>query len=251
MTIFGMDPATTTGWAFLEDDHLIERGTIQLIPSMELPQKLNYFRLELKHLLERLNPQFAFIEDVFLGISGAKTLAFLARLNGIAIVTCFETLQEKVKLYEPNYWKANSFSGLKGSAKKWQTQLAVIKHYNIPVTGNFKLIDKTISEKELEILHITKKINECKQFILDHKKAILRKKNPIMLDEKINIEKEIKIYESQLAKYKHIIKDKEQSYDKIFRKISIDLAAQTGITENVADACGIAYCGWKELNDTH
>lgn len=251
MIMFGLDPSTTTGWALLENDILIERGTIQLLSQMGLPQKLNYFRLELKSLLERLKPDWVFIEDVILCLSGVSVLSYLSRLNGVAISTSFEFLQDRVKLYTPNYWKANSFPGLKGSAKKWEIQLAVIKHYNIPVTGNFELIDKTIKEKSLEISEINKKIDECKILILERKKSLLRKKNPITLQEKDICEKELKVFSTQLSKYKHVIKDKEHSYDKVFRKISIDLASQTGITENVADACGIALCGWKELNDSN
>jgi hypothetical protein len=88
---------------------------------------------------------------VFLGISGAKTLAYLARLNGVAINTCFEILQERVRLYEPAYWKANSFAGLNGQSKKWEIQLAVVNHYNIPITGNFDSISDKIREFELLI----------------------------------------------------------------------------------------------------
>jgi len=82
MRYFGLDIATTSGWVFLEEDRLIEKGTIQLLSQMDLPQKLYYFRLELKNILERLKPEWIFVEDVFLGISGARTLSYLSRLNG-------------------------------------------------------------------------------------------------------------------------------------------------------------------------
>jgi len=32
-------------------------------------------------------------------------------------------------------------------------------------------------------------------------------------------------------------------------KMSNDIAAQTGMTENICDACGIAYCGYLEMQD--
>ena len=37
-----------------------------------------------------------------------------------------------------------------------------------------------------------------------------------------------------------------KEYDKKFSKITIDLTAQTGMSDNICDACGIAYCGYKE-----
>ena len=107
MRYLGLDIATTTGWSYFEDESLVERGSIHILSQMDLPQRLHYFHLELKRVLEKMNPEWIFIEDVFLGISGAKTLAYLSRLNGVAINTAFEVLQENVKLYEPGYWKAN------------------------------------------------------------------------------------------------------------------------------------------------
>ena len=246
MIYFGLDPATTSGWSLLKDDKLLERGTIQLMAQMDLPQKLHYFHIELRSLLSRLKPDWVFLEDVFLGISGVRTLAYLARINGVAIATAFEVLQERVKLYEPNYWKANSFEGLKGSAKKWKIQLSVIKHYNIPVTGNFEAINKTLSERDEELNSIKDEISNHRQCLVSSKSLLARKRNPLVGDGKNKVQDDIKVYCARLNQNKKSLKEKELEYDKIFKKISVDIASQTGITENIADSIAIAYCGYKE-----
>jgi Holliday junction resolvasome RuvABC endonuclease subunit len=245
----GLDPATQSGWSFFEDDRLLEKGSIIIPGAMELPQKLHYFHLELKNLFTRLQPERIFIEDVILGISGARTLAFLGRLSGVAINASFEIVQERVKVYDPTYWKSHSFEGLGGMAKKWQIQIAVIKHHNLPITGNFDVLDKVLTEKadlennlraEWDILR-----KKQQSIILQ----INRKRDPVSRDDKIVLTKELnKIIES-ISNAKKTLKEKEKEYDKKFSKISIDLAAQTGITDNIADSCGIARCGWLETKD--
>jgi Holliday junction resolvasome RuvABC endonuclease subunit len=251
MRYIAFDIATTSGWVYLDNDRIIERGTIQLLSQMDLPQKLHFFHLELKNILERLRPERAFIEDVFLGISGAKTLAYLARLNGVAISTAFEVLQEKVKLYEPTYWKSHSFDGLGGSAKKWQIQLAVIKHYNLPITGNFSNIDTLLIEQNNSLKIIKDEWNVTRDKINKLKSQLIKKRNPVTLEEKIYIEKELKENIKMTLNSKRLLKEKEKEFDKKFSKITIDITAQTGMTENICDACGIAYCGFKEtINGT-
>jgi Holliday junction resolvasome RuvABC endonuclease subunit len=249
MRYIGLDIATTSGWAFFDDDVLIERGTIQLIPGMELPQKLHYFHLELKNLLNRLKPEYCFIEDVILGISGAKTLAYLARMNGVAINTSFEILQERVKLYTPTYWKANSFDGLGGMAKKWQVQLAVIKHYNIPITGNFESIDSIILSHCDNILNMKADSADIRVQINKLKASLVRKRNPLTIRDVEDANELMKVLNAKCLLLKSDIKSTQKAFDKTMLKISNDITAQTGFTDNIADACGIAYCGYKEVSN--
>jgi len=246
MKYLGLDPATTSGWSFFEDDHLLEKGSIIIPGAMELPQKLHFFHLELKNLFTRLQPEYIFIEDVILGISGARTLAFLARLNGVAINTAFEIVQERVKVYDPTFWKSHSFEGLSGMAKKWQIQISVIKHYNLPVIGNFTVLDKVLAEKidlENNLRSEWEILRKREQTI---KSQIVRKRDPIGQDEKIYLDKELKSTVASIQNIKRILKEKEKEYDKKFTKLSMDLTAQTGMSDNICDSCGIAYCGYKE-----
>lgn len=245
-TYLGLDIATTTGWAFLEDDRLIEKGSIHLNSSMDMPQKLHFFHLELKNLLFRLRPERIFIEDVFLGISGAKTLAYLSRLNGVAINTAFEFVQERVKLYEPTYWKAHSFLGLNGAAKKWEIQLAVIAHYNIRVSGDFSAVSELISEKDEIEEKLRNEWDVLRKRMATIKSQLVRKRDPIGLDEKLYLELQLKETANTISNTKRLLNENEKLYDKKFTKISVDVTAQTGMSDNICDACGIAYCGYKE-----
>jgi len=246
MRYIGLDLASCSGWALLEDDVLLERGTIQLISQMDLPQKLHYFHLELRSLLTRLQPEWIFIEDVILGISGAKTLAYLARLNGVAIATSFEFLQERVKLYSPPYWKSHSFEGLGGMAKKWQIQLAAVEHYNLPITGDFSDISKVIISKDL-IKNQIKSESDTLRIEINKLKSKLNSKRTLLInDDRIDLNNEIKAKAIKINDNKKLLKDNEKKLDKTFAKISIDIAAQTGMTENICDACGVALCGYKE-----
>jgi Holliday junction resolvasome RuvABC endonuclease subunit len=245
-TYVGLDIATATGWAFFENDRLIEKGTINILSQMELPQKLHYFHLELTNLLGRLRPERVFIEDVILGISGARILAFLARLNGVAINTAFEVVQDRVKLYDPTYWKSHSFDGLGGMAKKWQIQIAVIQHYNLPVTGDFSSLEKIVEEKKKIEDDLRSEWDVMRKRLVQIKSQMNRKRDPVSQDEKIYLDQQLKDVSKAILNIKRVLKEKEKEYDKKFSKISIDLAAQTGMTENICDACGVAYCGWKE-----
>ena len=249
MKYLGLDPATTSGWSFFENDRLLEKGSIIIPGAMELPQKLHFFHLELKNLFSRLHPEYIFIEDVILGISGARTLAFLARLNGIAINAAFEIVQERVKVYDPTFWKSHSFDNLSGMAKKWQIQISVIKHYNLPVTGNFAVLDKVLAEKNDLENNLRSEWDILRKREQTIKSQIVRKRDPAGQDERIYLDKELKSTIASIANIKRILKEKEKEYDKKFTKLSMDLTAQTGMSDNICDSCGIAYCGYKEFTN--
>lgn len=246
MRYLGLDLASISGWAFFEDDRILEKGSIHIPSTMELPQRLHFFHLELKNLLTRLHPDMCFIEDVILGISGARTLAYLARINGVAINTAFEFLQERVKLYDPTYWKSHSFDGLSGMAKKWEIQLAVIKHYNLPITGNFSDVERVLSEKDSKEKELRDSWDLNRKRLNTLKSSLVRKKDPPGFDEKIYLNDQVKDTANNILHIKKSLKELDKTYDKKFVKISTDLTAQTGMSDNICDACGIAYCGYKE-----
>ena len=249
MKVLGLDIASTTGWSVIEDGSLIDYGSIIVDGRMDLPQRLHYFQLELTRVIQRFNPDYCYIEDVLLGLSGVKILSYLSRLNGVAIVTAYNSLQERVKLYQPTYWKSNSLPGLNGSAKKWEVQLAVVKYFRLPITGNFQMILDTIHNQENQIGSIKQSINDNRILINKHKSKIARKRNPPSEDDKQILLDEIKKLElsiSNLNKDKKII---EKSFDKIMNKVSVDISAQTGMTPDICDSCGIAICGILEHNN--
>lgn len=96
MKILGLDIATNTGWCVLEDGKLLDYGMLNIPIEMNLFQRISFFESNLTKLINSHNPDYVAIEDVLLGISGAKTLAYLGRLNGIAISCAFKKVQNKI-----------------------------------------------------------------------------------------------------------------------------------------------------------
>jgi crossover junction endodeoxyribonuclease RuvC len=247
MKILGLDIATETGWSYIEDDKLIDYGLIRVDNRMDLPQRLHYFHLALTRLFEKYRPDHCFIEDVILGISGAKTLAYLGRLNGVAINAAFGVLQDRIKLYTPTYWKANSFDGLGGMAKKWQIQLACIKHFNINIVGNFDSIDSMVHDYECTDNNTKICITDNRTKINKLKASLNRKRNPLTDDDKKQVTSDIKKLEIHVKTLKSQKKDREKKFNKNMERIALDISAQTGMTPDICDACGIAICGIKEM----
>jgi Holliday junction resolvasome RuvABC endonuclease subunit len=249
MLVLGLDIATETGWALLDSDDgsLVDYGLIRVDSRMALPQRLHYFHLEITRLCERTQPVICFIEDVILGISGAKTLAYLGRLNGVAINAVFGVLQERVELYKPTEWKANSFAGLGGMAKKWQIQLACIKHFNIPITGNFEHIDKVIYDNEYGVALLKESIQTTRGDINKLKSSLVRKRNPLPISDINPVKESISQKTKLISDTKARQKSNEKVFQKAMSKISLDISAQTGMTPDICDSCGVAVCGIKQL----
>ena len=247
MKILGLDIATQTGWSCIEDGNLVDYGIIQVDGRMELPQRLHYFHLELTRVLNRIQPDWCFIEDVILGISGAKTLAYLGRLNGVAINAAFTILQERVRLFTPTTWKANSVDGLGGMAKKWQIQLAIVRHFNIDITGDFDTIDQIVNDQKISDDGYKAKIQELRVSINKLKASTNRKRDPLTEEDIKSVNKTIKLLEQDVKEKKAEKKSSEKEFDKTMTKISIDISAQTGMTPDICDSCGVALCGIKSL----
>lgn len=238
--ILGLDIATKTGWSLLEvDDNnvvtLKEFGTIQIPSSFSTPQRLNYLNVELNRLVERLKPNYAAIEDIIMGLSGVKVLVYLARLNGVVIQTLFDKLKDNAKLYTPPEWKKNCFEGLSGSAEKCQIQIAVCKYFKLSTEDKLSYWSKTISDFDL-------KLNEARtknKLLTTEIKKLKSKKNSDveLLNQKTK----------ELEETKKFIKNFKKLNDKEMAKISDDICAHTGITNDVADSVGIAYCLSKKI----
>lgn len=248
MICIGLDIASIIGWSVLEDGALKDYGTIQVNSNLDLPQRLHFVHLELTRLFERQKPEWCFIEDVLLGLSGVKILCYLSRLNGVAINSAYSYVQEKVKLYTPSYWKANSFNGLIGSAKKWQIQLAAIEHYKLPIVGNFDTVYNTISNFEKEINDEKEIIISLKKELENNKRSLISKRNPPTED----LKKTLQLRNATINHNIITAKKKEKTINTKFQKIMLqtcsDITAQTGLTPDICDSIGVALCGWKELS---
>jgi Holliday junction resolvasome RuvABC endonuclease subunit len=85
--VLGLDIATTTGYACIDDDLIIlKTGLIKLDSESSVRVKLKDFRWHLLELIEELKPDRIVLEGVYLG-PNPKNTAFLNNLRGVAIET--------------------------------------------------------------------------------------------------------------------------------------------------------------------
>jgi len=242
MRIIGIDPASTSGWSLLEDGKLVEFGQIVCPRSFTLPQQLNLYHIEIQRLVERLKPDYCAIEDAILALSGVKTLVKLARINGVCIQSAFNVLKDRVTIYEPTFWKANSLDKLNGQSPKWKIQLEVARHFGLSVAGDFNKWD--IHEKEVkEKISKVRNGNHDRKGQIDKLKAALaRKRNPIVGNDRVDHENKIKILEREHKTSKQELKKLEKEASKELSSIGNDIYSQTGLSPDIADSICIAYC---------
>lgn len=251
--IIGLDVATKTGWSLLEvDDNnnisLKEFGTIQIPSSFTDPQKLNFLNIEIKRLVERLKPDYASVENAIMGMSGVKILIYLARLNGVAIQSLFETLKDNVQLYEPMVWRKNSFPSIAGGSKKWEVQLAVCKHFNLTTSDNYAKWDSFFTNLHNRLEETKDKFNKSSIELKKVKQCQMKKKKPEGYNEQY-IAEIISKMSKEVIELKLAIKNFKRTTDKEMMKVSDDICAQTGISNDIADSIGLAYCLAKKLTN--
>jgi len=240
MRVIGIDIATSTGWCLLEDNKLIKYGVLTIPSEMNLFQRIKYFENNLSKILDENKPDEVHIEDVILGISGAKTLAYLGRLNGVAISICYNKVGDKIKLYTPTTWKSHSFPGLTGMAKKAEIQIAIIRHYQLiseteladiikPLT-EFNQDDQTLKE---ELINLRKQ-NDTLVKVINRKKTTDQ--------EKETLKPQLLECTKRISDLKKTIKKRTADIQGIYNKVSISLTAKCGLTADVSDSIGIAFC---------
>lgn len=245
--ILGLDIATHTGYSILEDGKLTNYGVIDLPQEMNLFQRLSFFENNLNQILNTHNPDYVAIEDILLGISGVKTLAYLGRLNGVAISCCYKKVQNKIELLMPSEWKADSFDGLKGISKKVDVQIAVCKHYNLIEENLLSTITKPLDDTNIDISNIEDKI---KNLTLDTKKYIAylsKKRNGPKDSDRQAFERVIARNKELISGFKNYIKECGKKIDTIYKNVSLEIMSKCGLTQDVSDSVGVAYCLYKRL----
>lgn len=240
MKILGLDIATSTGWCLLEDDKLVKYGMINIPSEMNLFQRIKFFENNLIQILNDNNPDEVHIEDVILGISGAKTMAYLGRLNGVAISVCYNKVGDHIKLYAPPIWKAHSFSGLTGMAKKAEIQISVIKHFKLINDSDLDVIIKPLKDFNDDDNKYAGQLNLYKKTITACKQIIARKRTDDNTKSQTNMA--MKEAEKKLKEVKSIINKRKKEIEKIYKDVSVSLTAKCGLTADVSDSIGIAYC---------
>jgi Holliday junction resolvasome RuvABC endonuclease subunit len=248
MKILGLDIATHTGYSVLEDGKLTNYGVIDLPQEMNLFQRLSFFENNLNQILNTHNPDYVAIEDILLGISGVKTLAYLGRLNGVAISCCYKKVQNNIQLMMPSEWKANSFGGLNGTSKKVDVQISVCKHYKLIDEELLSEITKPLDNTNIDLNNVQEKI---KQLTLETKKYIAflsRKRNVPKETDKAAFRKVIDENKETIAQYKKYIQQCNKKVDTIYKNVSLEIMSKCGLTQDVSDSVGVAYSLWKRLN---
>lgn len=240
MKVLGLDIASNTGWALLKDGKLAKYGMLNIPPEMNMSQKLKFFETNLRKILDDTKPDEVHIEDVFLGMSGVKTLAYLARLNGVAMSVCFNKVGDRIKLYQPPVWKANSFPGLDGMAKKAEIQVAVIKHFKLVPQTDLDNLIKPLSEFTEEDSRLEKQLAKYKADVLECVKILNRKKSSDTDKESAKASKDK--LDIKYKELKQKIDQRKKTIEKIYKACSIALTAKCGLTADVSDSIGIAYC---------
>lgn len=249
MNILGLDIASQTGWCVLKDDTLTNYGVISIPGPMNLFQKLSFFEANLKKVLEDNEIDFCCIEDVILGASGVKTLSYLSRLNGVALLSCYNKVKDNIRLYTPPYWKGHSFPGLNGKSQKVEVLLEVCRKYQlIDDTGYSDLINKIKNiQSYVEGIQIT--LKHAKNHQSNLKKDLARKRNPLT-----DYEKEIKQAAltdiiKQISELESDLKNSKKKIVNDYTSVALEITAKCGLTTDVSDSIGIARCGYLELSN--
>jgi Holliday junction resolvasome RuvABC endonuclease subunit len=251
MKILGIDPASAMGWALIEDDKLLEYGTIKAEGSLNIQQKLNYYSLEIDRLLDRLKPDYCSIEDIIMGISGVKVLVYLSRINAMAILSSVKKINSNnVFLYAPTEWKSSCDLEIDGGSKKWEIQWGVCNKYNLVKSDDAVLEKwkKIRSDIELEIKQMHVNMHD-----LTVQKSQIRtdlnrvRKNVLVGTDREKKELELKYVNDKINSIKNGIKQCKKDQDKKFQELSNDIYYKTGISSDIADSIGLALCLQKNL----
>jgi Holliday junction resolvasome RuvABC endonuclease subunit len=244
MKILALDISTSTGWAVLNDNKLEGFGRI-ILKQKNIAERLYEISEEVKKLLEKYEPEFVGIEDTIMGYSsGVKVAILLARLSGCVIKECYDRVGENIVLMNPGEWKKSSLEGLTGKSKKWEIQLAVAKHFGFIDKKMDSRINQVIYGELEKQSHIKGNIHMIRDE-LDKLKRVSRKK--VCVDSTSDIQNEMKGLERSLHSKRKVLKDIERGSEREFNKLGKEIFLVTGISEDMADAIGIAMATRKKI----
>lgn len=249
MRVLGLDLATCSGYSLIEDGNLSNYGMINIPTEMNLFQRIEFFENNLTKILNDYSPDYVAIEDVIMGLSGVKTLVYLARLNGLALACCCKKVQSNIALYTPSEWKSNSFDGLNGNSKKYEIQIAVCRHFKLIDENLLKEICQPLSSISDNSSIIKKNMDILRQDTVKYIAFLNRKRNGCKTDEdKKSFENKIKENKETIKQYKTLLEQTKKNIEKVYKGVSLGIMSKCGLTCDVSDSVGVAYCLWKKLN---
>ena len=131
MRVLGLDVATKTGFAVLQDSDIIDTGIIKLNSKHDYRTRLQCLRNSVLKLLEEHNPDVVALEAVYTTNNrqrqNVKTVALLNQMRGV-VVECIPQDIEVVDVYNRTAKKQVMGSG---SCTKQQVFDWVVKVYKL------------------------------------------------------------------------------------------------------------------------
>jgi len=247
MRIISFDPASVTGWALLEDDKLINCGSIHLPSQLTLPQRLNLLHLEICKVMDSNPADYCAVEEPPLAISGVKVLIYLSRINGVVIQSTFNYLKDRVYLFEPTTWKANSLPSLEGMSPKWKIQIEACRYFGIDANIDYDSVDSQINSILFRVDQATDETTCIKNEINKIKARLKHKRNVPSKEEKGELLNKLKELEKSHSSSKNRVKSEKTLVNRELQKIGNDILSQTGMSSDVADAAVMGLCLYRQL----
>jgi crossover junction endodeoxyribonuclease RuvC len=203
-------------------------------------QKLYLFDVELQKLIKRYNPDEIAIEDVII-CKSAKTAIILGRFNGVALRLAYEHNRKDPSLYIPSQWKKNLL-GCCGSSSKAEIQLSICEIFGLIDNRKYDIYIEKINEAKMIVANVDR--DELK---------IIRSKLASEKRKKDSDAKQIKYYEKEISSLKKgfdsHIKDSKKQMDSELESVSLEIYTDTGISDDIADAIGVALNKKFELEN--
>ena len=235
MKILGIDPASTTGWSLLEENKLQDFGSIQCPSSFSTPMRMKFYYDEIKRLIQRTNPEYCSIEDAILGISGVKTLVYLARLSAMAILACTEEVGvDNVHMYMPAEWKRRTNLAITNHSKKWEIQWMICSYCDVMDIATFQELSPVKEEFLIEINNKSSDFDNLSAEKISLDQDLGRKKRNVLEgEERKEAEERLKEVKSKLSLIKKEKKKIEDDMNKKMSEVSDKIFYQTGISSDM------------------
>lgn len=138
MRILALDQSSrVSGWAFFNDDELIEYGKIDLSNEPQVGERLHKLRCLIRDMIQELKIEKVILEDIYLDnqkVNNVYTFKTLAEVFGVLFELCID-LDIPVEAVLAKTWKTTlNIQGKTRNEQKKSAQDWVQKKYNIKLS---------------------------------------------------------------------------------------------------------------------
>ena len=138
MRILALDQSSrVSGWAFFDDNELIEYGKIDLSNEPQVEKRLHKLRCLIRDMIQELKIDKVILEDIYMDgqrINNVQTFKTLAEVFGVLFELCVD-LEIPVEAVLSGTWKSTlSIRGKTRPEQKHAAQDWVLKNYGIKAT---------------------------------------------------------------------------------------------------------------------